>query len=55
MGPGFETGGLGCLDGLVAVAEVAAALLQAASEYWFWEVEADALLHLEGTAVVQVG
>lgn len=41
------------LDALVSVAE--AALLLTASEYWFWEVEGDALLHLEGTAVVQAG
>lgn len=40
---------------LVSVAEVAAALLLTASEYWLWEVEVDALLHLEGTAVVQAG
>lgn len=40
---------------LVSVAEVAAALLAIAFEYWLEEVEVDALLHLEGTAVVQAG
>lgn len=39
---------------MVSVAEVAALLLTA-SEYWLLEVEVDALLHLEGTAVVQAG
>lgn len=40
---------------MVSVAEAAAALLLTASEYLLWEVEVDALLHLEGTAVVQAG
>lgn len=40
---------------MVSVAEAAAALRLTASEYWLWEVEVDALLHLEGTAVVQAG
>lgn len=43
------------LTHLVSVVEVAAALLPTASEYWIWEVEVDALLHLEGTMVVQAG
>lgn len=40
---------------MVSAAEVAAALLLTATEYWFWEVEEDDLLHLEGTAVAQAG
>lgn len=40
---------------LVSVAEVAVALLPIAFEYWLWEVEVRALLHLEGTMVVQEG
>lgn len=58
-GLGSVTGGLGSvmegrghLDALVSVAEVAAALLLMASECWLWEVEVDALLRLEGKAVV---
>lgn len=54
-GLGSVTEGLRCSDVLVSVVEVAAALLLTASEYWLWEVEVDALLHLKGTAVVQVG
>lgn len=54
-GHGSVTEGLGRLDVFVSVAEVAAALLLTASEYLLWEVEVDALLHLEGTAVVQAG
>lgn len=42
------------LTHLVCV-EVAAALLLTASECWFWEVEVDALVHLEGTVVVRAG
>ena len=40
---------------MVSVAEAAAALLLTASEYLIWEVEVDALLHLEGTSVVLAG
>lgn len=54
-GHGSVSESLGHHDALVSVAEAAAALLLTASEYWFWEVEGDALLHLEGTAVVQAG
>lgn len=40
---------------VVAVVEVAVALLLTAFEYWLWEVEVDAQLHLVGTVVVQAG
>lgn len=40
---------------LVSVAEAAAALLLAASACWLWEVEEDALLHLEGIMAVLAG
>lgn len=40
---------------VVAVVEVAVALLLTAFEYWLWEVEVDAQLHLVGTVVVRAG
>lgn len=54
-GLGSETGGLRCLGAFVSAAEAAAASLPAAFDCWLWEVEVDALLHLEGTAAVRGG
>lgn len=40
---------------VVAVVEVAVALLLTAFEYWLWKVEVDAQLYLVGTVVVPAG